>query len=417
MTLDHSAVAELMEAFRSAEGIDLVRESVRLVMQELIEAEAVSVIGARKYERAEGRVTERNGYRDRLLSTQAGDIGLRIPKLRQGSFFPEILQPRRRIDQALYAVVMEAYVNGISTRDVDDLVEALGIGSGISKSEVSRICARLDETVDVFRNRRLDHIEFPYVFLDATYVHTRENHQVVSKAVVIATGVAADGSREVLGCAVGDSESETFWTQFGRHLRSRGLSGVRLVISDEHAGLVAAINRVFQGASHQRCKVHFARNLTDTLPKDRRDIIAAAFRTIFVQNNPADIARQWEVVRDGLAISHPKTAALMDSAQTAVLAFTAFPQQHWSKIWSTNPLERINKEIKRRTNVVGIFPNEAAVYRLVGAILSDLHDDWTVIGRRYLSEGSMAGLNPTCDTDPAATGTTTGNQPPLRITP
>jgi putative transposase len=417
MTLDHSAVTELMEAFRSAEGIDLVRESVRLVMQELIEAEAASVIGARKYERTEGRVNERNGYRDRLMATQAGDIDLRIPKLRQGSFFPEILQPRRRIDQALYAVVMEAYVAGVSTRNVDDLVEALGIASGISKSEVSRICAGLDESVDAFRNRRLDHIEFPYVFVDATYVHARENHQVVSKAIVIATGVAADGSREVLGCAVGDSESEAFWTEFLRHLRSRGLTGVRLVISDEHAGLVKAIGRVFQGASHQRCKVHFARNLGSAVPKDRRDIIAAAFRTIFVQATAADIDRQWDVVRDSLATSQPKAATLMDAAKTEVLAFTAFPKAHWSKVWSTNPLERVNKEIKRRTNVVGIFPNEAAVYRLVGAILSDLHDDWTVIGRRYLSEASMAALNPTWDTDTAATGITAGNQPPPGITP
>jgi transposase-like protein len=417
MTLDHSAVDALMEAFRSAEGIDLVRESVRLVMQELIEADAAGAVGARKYERTDGRVTERNGYRDRLLATQAGDIELRIPKLRKGSFFPEILQPRRRIDQALYAVVMEAYVAGVSTRSVDDLVEALGIASGISKSEVSRICARLDESVEAFRNRRLDHIEFPYVFVDATYVHCRENHQVVSKAVVIATGVAADGSREVLGCAVGDSESEAFWTHFGRHLRSRGLAGVRLVISDEHAGLVAAISRVFQGASHQRCKVHFARNLGATVPKDRKDIIGAAFRTIFVQASPEDIDRQWDVVRDGLAAAHPKAAALMDRAKTEVLAFTTFPKAHWSKIWSTNPLERVNKEIKRRTNVVGIFPNEAAVYRLVGAILSDLHDDWTVIGRRYLAEGSMAALNPACDTDPAATGITAGNQPPPGITP
>lgn len=296
MTLDHSAVAELLEAFRSAEGIDLVRESVRLVMQELIETEAAGVIGARKYERSESRVTERNGYRDRLLATQAGDIELRIPKLRQGSFFPEILQPRRRIDQALYAVVMEAYVAGVSTRSVDDLVEALGIASGIAKSEVSRICAGLDESVDAFRNRRLDHTEFPYVFVDATYVHARENHQVVSKAIVIATGVAADGSREVLGCAVGDSESEAFWTEFSRHLRARGLAGVRLVISDEHAGLVAAIGRVFQGASHQRCKVHFARNLGSAVPKDRRDIIAAAASSVTMSirsDQPAVRIRTW----------------------------------------------------------------------------------------------------------------------------
>ena len=418
MTLDHSAVAELLEAFRSADGVDLVRESVRMVMQELIETEAATAIGARRYERTDERVNERNGHRPRLLSTQAGDIELKIPKLRKGSFFPEILAPRRRIDQALYAVVMEAYVAGVSTRSVDDLVEALGISSGISKSEVSRICAGLDESVEAFRNRPLGHIEFPYVFVDATYVHCREHHQVTSKAVVIATGVARDGSREVLGCAVGDSESEAFWTEFGRSLKARGLGGVRLVISDQHTGLVAAIGRVFQGAAHQRCKVHFARNLLATVPKERKDIVAAAFRTIFVQASTHDISEQWDAVRDSLAGAHPKTATLMDHAKPEVLAFAAFPKAHWQKIWSTNPLERVNKEIKRRTNVVGIFPNEPAVYRLVGAILSDLHDEWTVSDRRYLSETSMAALNPTCDTDPVATlGITAGKEPPPGITP
>ena len=418
MTLDHSAVVELLEAFRSGEGIDLVRESVRLVMQELIETEASAVVGARRYERTDQRVNERNGHRDRVLATQAGDIGLKIPKLRKGSFFPEILAPRRRIDQALYAVVMEAYVAGVSTRSVDDLVEALGIASGISKSEVSRICGRLDESVDAFRGRPLDHTEFPYVFVDATYVHCRENHQVISKAVVIATGVAVDGSREVLGCAVGDSESEQFWTAFGRSLKARGLHGVRLVTSDQHTGLVAAIRRVFQGTSHQRCKVHFARNLGATVPKERKDIVAAAFRTIFVQATPEDISHQYDVIRDSLAGTHPKTAALMDNAKTEVLAFSTFPKAHWQKIWSTNPLERVNKEIKRRTNVVGIFPNEPAIYRLVGAILSDLHDDWKVTGRRYLSEASMTTLNPTCDNDPVATpGITAGTKPPPGITP
>lgn len=402
MTLSHSALSELLDAFRAGDGVDLVRESVRLVFQELIETEAAEVIGARRYERSDGRVAERNGYRDRLLATQAGDIELRIPKLRKGTFFPEILEPRRRIDQALYAVVMEAYVKGVSTRSVDDLVEAMGIASGISRTEVSRICAGLDEIVEAFRGRSLDHVAFPYVFLDATYLHVRENHQVTSKAVVIATGVTATGQREVLGCSIGDSEDEAFWTEFLRSLKARGLLGVRLVVSDQHAGLVAALRRVFQGASHQRCRVHFARNLLATIPKGKTDIVAAAFRTIFVQTTPAEIAAQWDQVRDGLSDSYPKAAALMDGAKEEVLAFRGFPTPHWRKIWSTNPLERVNKEIKRRTKVVGIFPGETSAIRLVGSILSDLHDEWTVSDRRYLPEHTMTSLTETCDTHPAA---------------
>jgi transposase-like protein len=261
MALDQSVCSELLAALRTGEGVDLVRDAVRLVLQELIETEASSVIGAGRYERSDSRSTERNGHRPRVLSTKAGDVELAIPKLRRGSFFPSILEPRRRIDQALYAVVMEAYVNGVSTRSVDDLVAALGVSSGISKSEVSRICRDLDEVVSAFRNRRLDHQEFPYVYLDATYLHVRSDHHVVSKAAVIATGVRADGHREVLGLDVGDSEDEVFWRSFLRSLKDRGLSGVRLVISDQHAGLVAAIRRCFQGAAHQRCRVHFARNL------------------------------------------------------------------------------------------------------------------------------------------------------------
>ncbi len=266
MALDQSVCTELLEAFKTSDGVDLIRDAVRYVFQELIESEATGVIGAGPYERTEGRVTERNGHRVRLVSTKAGDVELAIPKLRKGSFFPSILEPRRRIDQALYAVVMEAYVGGISTRSVDELVAALGIGSGIKKSEVSRICAGLDEVVGAFRTRRLDHQEFPYVFLDATYLHVRDNHHVTSKAVVIATGVRADGHREILGLDVGDSEDEVFWRGFLRSLRTRGLAGVKLVISDQHAGLVNAIGRCFQGAAHQRCRVHFARNLLASVP-------------------------------------------------------------------------------------------------------------------------------------------------------
>ena len=398
MALSQSVASELLEAFRAGEGVDLIRESVRLVMQELIETEATERVGAGRYERSESRVTDRNGSRTRLVATQAGDVELRIPKLRRGSFFPAILEPRRRIDQALYAVVMEAYVNGVSTRAVDDLVQALGVESGISKSEVSRICAGLDEQVEAFRSRPLHHTSFPYVFLDATYLHVRRSGQVTSMAVVVATGVTADGGREVLGLDVGDSEDEVFWRGFLRTLKQRGLLGVRLVISDQHAGLVAALGRVFQGVGHQRCRVHFARNLLALVPKSHKDMVAAVFRTIFAQPNPEAASATWDTVRDQLAAGFPNIGPLMDEAKAEVLAFTAFPRPHWAKVWSTNPLERVNKEIKRRARVVGIFPNEAAVIRLVGAVLADIHDEWQVSDRRYLSEASMAKINPTSDT-------------------
>jgi transposase-like protein len=398
MALSQSVATELLEAFRAGEGVDLIRESVRLVMQELIETEASGQIGAGRYERTDTRVTDRNGSRPRLLATQAGDVQLRIPKLRKGTFFPVILEPRRRIDQALYAVVMEAYVNGVSTRSVEELVTALGIDSGISKSEVSRICAGLDETVEAFRSRPLHHTDFPYVFLDATYLHVRRPGQVTSMAVVVATGVTATGGREVLGVDVGDSEDEVFWRGFLRTLKERGLTGVRLVISDQHAGLVAALRRVLQGAAHQRCRVHFVRNLLALVPKSHKDMVAAVFRTIFAQPDPATVAATWDSVQDQLAAAFPKIGPLMDEAKPEVLAFTAFPRSHWPKVWSTNPLERVNKEIKRRARVVGIFPNDAAVIRLVGAVLADMHDEWQVSDRRYLSEGSMALLKPTSDT-------------------
>jgi transposase-like protein len=399
MALSQSAVSELLEAFRAGDGVDLIRDSVRLVMQELIEAEASERIGAAHYERTPERVTDRNGSRPRLVATQAGDIELRIPKLRKGSFFPAILEPRRRIDQALYAVVMEAYVQGVSTRSVDDLVEAMGVESGISKSEVSRICAGLDEVVGAFRTRRLDHTAFAYVYLDATYLHVRnQTSQVVSMAVVVATGVTAAGEREILGLDVGDSEDEVFWRGFLTSLKQRGLAGVKLVISDQHSGLVAALRRSFQGAAHQRCRVHFARNLLAHVPKAQADYVAAAFRTIFAQSKPAEVDAAWEKTRTEFAARFPKLGPLMDEAKAEVLAFTAFPRAHWRKIWSTNPLERVNKEIKRRSRVVGIFPNAAAVIRLVGAVLIDMHDEWVAGDRRYLSEGSMAKLYETSDT-------------------
>ena len=403
MALSQSDVSDLLDAFRAGDGVDLIRESVRLVLQELIETELTETIGAARFERSDTRTAERNGSRPRLLATQAGDVELAIPKLRKGTFFPSILEPRRRIDQALYAVVMEAYVAGVSTRSVDDLVAALGIDSGISKSEVSRICAGLDEVVGAFRTRPLDHIEFPYVYLDATYLHVRNaTSQVTSMAVVIATGITADGNREILGCDIGDSEDEVFWRSFLRTLKQRGLAGVKLVISDQHSGLVAALTKSFQKAAHQRCRVHFARNLLALVPRTHTDMVAALFRTIFVQPDAAAVEATWDQVRDQLAERFPKIGPLMDGAKHEVLAFKTFPKAHWQKIWSTNPLERINKEVKRRSRVVGIFPNEASVIRLVGAVLADMHDEWTASDRRYLSDGSMALLYPERDTEPIA---------------
>ena len=402
MTLPQSAVSDLLDALRAGDGVDLVRESVRMVLQELIETEATETIGAARYERTDTRATERNGSRPKLLTTKGGDVTVAIPKLRTGSFFPSILEPRRRIDQALYAVVMEAYVHGVSTRSVDDLVVALG-GTGISKSEVSRICAGLDEVVGAFRTRRLDHARFPYVYLDATYLHVRtEAGMVVSKAVVIATGVTEHGRREILGLDVGDSEEEIFWRAFLTGLKKRGLGGVQLVISDQHAGLVAALTRVFQGSAHQRCRVHFIRNVLAHVPKAETEMVAAVFRTIFAQPDLGSMGKQWDKVRDDLAARYPKIGPLMDDAKSEVLAFAAFPREHWRKIWSTNPLERLNKEIKRRSRVVGIFPNEAAIIRLIGAVLIDTHDEWQVDERRYLSEASMAKIYKTSNTGTVA---------------
>jgi putative transposase len=297
---------------------------------------------------------------------------------------------------------MEAYVHGVSTRSVDDLVVALG-GTGISKSEVSRICAGLDETVGAFRTRRLDHSRFPYVYLDATYLHVRtEAAMVVSKAVVIATGVTEHGRREVLGLDVGDSEDEVFWRAFLTGLKKRGLGGVRLVISDQHAGLVAALTRAFQGSAHQRCRVHFIRNVLAHVPKAETEMVAAVFRTIFAQPDRTSMAKQWDKVRDDLASRYPKTGPLMDTAKTEVLAFAAFPREHWRKIWSTNPWSGSTRRSSAAPASSGIFPNEAAVIRLIGAVLADTHDEWQVDDRRYLSEGSMAKLYPTSNTETVA---------------
>ena len=401
MTLSESAINEILAVLNEGGGADLVRQLAQFGIQELIEAEATEAIGAAVWERSPERVTHRNGHRPRTLSTKAGDLELGIPKFRKGAFFPEILEPRRRIDQAMYAVVMEAYVNGVSTRSVDSLVAALGVDTGISKSEVSRICAGLDQRVAAFRNRTLGHTEFPYVYLDATYVHVRDDAlgQVVSRAVVIATGITIKGDREILGVDIGDSEDATFWTAFLRSLKKRGLAGVRLVISDAHEGLKAAIRKCFQGASWQRCRVHYARNLLANVPKSQVEFVAAAFRSIFALATTKEILARWDEVAATLQDRFPKAAESMHDAKHDVLAFAVFPKSHWRKIWSNNPLERLNKEVKRRTNVVGIFPNDAAAIRLIGAVLADQHEEWA-IARRYMSDTSMAELARTCNTNP-----------------
>ncbi|MDA8203668.1 MAG: IS256 family transposase [Chloroflexi bacterium] len=400
MALSQSALSELLDAIRAGGSVDVMREAMTLVLQELIELEAARAIGAGRYERTDERTTHRNGSRSRLLSTKAGDLDLRIPKFRTGSFLPTLLEPRRRIDRALWAVVMEAYVQGVSTRKVDDLVRALGIEAGISKSEVSRICAELDAVVASFRDRPLGHTKFPYVFLDATYVKAHEGPSVVSKAIVIATGVTTSGDREVLGLAVGDSEDGAFWTAFLRSLRARGLSGVRLVISDAHEGLKAAIGAVLLGSAWQRCRVHFLRNVLARIPRGSAEMVLAAIRTIWAQPDAAAVREQLDEIAAKLEPRFPVVAAMLAGAKEEVTAFTAFPVSHWRKIWSTNPLERVNKEIKRRTDVVGIFPNEAAVLRLAGAVLLEVHDEWAIAERRYLAEGSMALLDRAGDDGP-----------------
>ncbi|GAA3209643.1 IS256 family transposase [Microbacterium terregens] len=395
MALDQSALLELLGELKLTDVTDRIRTATETLYQELIDAEAAAFIGAAPYERSGARVAQRNGTRPRPLLTTAGELDLRIPKLRAGTFFPSLLERRRRVDQALFAVVMEAYVHGVSTRKVDDLVKALGADTGISKSEVSRICANLDEDVAAFRDRPLADTGYPYVFLDATYCKARVGRRVVSQAVVVAVGVAADGRREVLGFEVGDTESQPFWTTFLRSLKARGLDGVKLVISDAHTGLIAAIETVFQGSSWQRCRVHFMRNVLANVQKTAGPMVASIIRTIFAQPDKKHVHAQFDEVVRMLGRSHPKVAEMLEDARDDLLAFAAFPYAHWRQIWSTNPLERVNKEIKRRTDVVGTFPNPAALLRLAGHVLIEQHDEWDGADRRYFSEHSMKLLDVT----------------------
>jgi putative transposase len=376
----------LLEQLQGADT-DVLRRVLEHAMQRLIEAEAATQIGAGPHERSASRTTYRNGYRERILDTGSGRLELQIPKLRTGSFFPTLLAPRRRIDRALLAVVQEAYVLGISTRKVDDLMAALG-GCSISRSEVSRICALLDEELAEFRERPLDE-PYPYVWFDATYEKVRQGARIVSQAAVVAVGVRDTGEKSVLGLAIGASETEAFWLEFCRSLSRRGLSGVQLVISDAHEGLRSALSQVFAGAAWQRCKVHFLRNVASAVPKLHAPAVLAVVKSIFLQPT-RETAR--DAVHHALSVLEPRfptVAAKLRAAEADVLAYLDFPVDHWRSISSTNAIERVNAELDRRAKVVGIFPNTDSLLRLFTAVLQDQHDEWQD-GRRHFSQQSMA---------------------------
>jgi transposase-like protein len=381
---------DLKALLEKAPDADFLRETIGFAAKHLMEMEVAALTGAAWNEKSGERLVQRNGYRARDWATRAGTVALRIPKLRQGSYFPGFLHPRRLAEKALVAVIQEAYIQGISTRSVDALMKACGL-TGVSKSQVSRLCAEIDERVQTFMNRPLDGT-FPYLWIDATYVKARRNGRIVSVAVIIAIGVNADGKREVLGIDIGLSEAETFWTEFLRKLVRRGLQGVQLVISDAHEGIKAAVARVFAGASWQRCRVHFMRNLLARTNKSGKRMVAAFVATAFAQEDAESAKEQWRRVADQLQPTLPKLTELMDEAEADVLAYKGFPKEHWSKIHSTNGLERPIREVKRRVDVVGIFPNEAAVVRLVGAVLMEQHDEWAVPSRRFMTLESLASM-------------------------
>jgi putative transposase len=387
MTDDMMNLRAVLE--KSADS-DFLREMIGYAAHRLMELDVESLTGAAHGARDPDRLNHRNGYRDRLWETRAGTVELRIPKLRKGSYFPGFLEPRRMAEKALTAVIQEAYVQGISTRSVDDLVQALGM-TGISKSQVSRLCGEIDEKVKAFLDRPLEG-EWPYIWLDATYLKVRHDGHIVSVAAIIAVGVNSAGRREVLGLAIGPSEAETFWTDFLRRLARRGLRGVKLVISDAHEGLKAAIAKLLK-ASWQRCRVHFMRNALAHAGKQGRRVVSAFIGTAFAQDDAEAARTQWRQVADQLRPRVPKLAAMMDDAEADVLGYMSFPAAHRAKLHSTNPIERLNGEIKRRTDVVGIFPNEDAIVRLVGAILLEQNDEWAVQRSRYMSLETIAPLS------------------------
>src|SRR5512143_71920 len=381
----------LIQAVQQVGDADLLRQLAKTALAKLMAFEVEDLVGATKGQHVPTeRVTDRNGYRERPLHTRLGTLELRIPKLRQGTYFPSFLEPRRLSERALTAVIQEAWIGGMSTRKVDDLVQAVGM-TGISKYQVSDLCGALDERVNDFLERPLSG-EYRYVWLDATYLKVRQGGRVVSVAAIIATGVNADGRREVLGLGLGPSEAREFWVEFLRGWVRRGLQGVQLVISDAHEGLKAAIAQVLN-ATWQRCRVHLMRNLLVCVPKAQQGMVAAAVRQVFTPTDAITAHALWRQVADQLRGRFARVAALMDEAEDDVLAYLTFPEDHRVKLHSTNGLERLNKEVKRRANVVGIFPNEASIRRLLGAILAEQNDEW-LLQTRYLTLESLSDVDP-----------------------